>query len=167
MIAYDPDALNFTPATADESSDLQMSADLRPSPATSFLNQNPSQRSVVSSISSADGLINPTHLSVEASKDAETTNSDTIPPSVGASDVVPVPMGEPEAVGSVVPTFQVLANSSLPMNLPLPANLGLPSMAPLLAAPANLGLTVDSDGPQVTSRKGTIMRPNPQSTTAR
>jgi hypothetical protein len=137
MIAYDHDVLNSTPATA-------------------------------------GGLNNPTHLSVEASKDAKTTtlepvNSNTIPSSVGASDVVPVPMGEPEAirVGSVVPTFQVLVNSSLPMNLPLPANLGLPLMAPLLAASANLGLTVDSDSPQVTSRKGTIMRPNPQSTTAR
>ena len=55
-----------------------------------------------------------------------------------------------QSVNTVAPA--TLAKSSLPMNLPLPENLGSAG---------------DSDGAAVASRKGTIMRPNPQSTTAR
>ena len=126
---------------------------------------------------------------------SEPANSNVIPPR--ASGEVPVSMGEASLAAppmdlldpltranlgpvmsalsdasdgqTVAPTF--LAKSPLPMNLPLPTTLGLPAMPAMASsmpvAPANLGLTLDSDGALATLRKGTIMRPNPQSTTAR
>jgi hypothetical protein len=187
---------NFTSATPGPVASLQMStknlhtilshesivSPASTQPATTLSNeQNPS-----TVVSSAGGLTNPAYQSVEEGKDAETTtlgpaNSNVIPP----SDVVPVSMGEansaappmdPLTRANLEPEISALsddqtAKSPLPMNLPLPTNLGLPAMhvmaGSMPAAPANPSFTVDSDSALVASRKGTIMRPNPQSTTAR
>jgi hypothetical protein len=64
-----------------------------------------------------------------------------------------------QSLDAIPPSDVVMEDSTSSVAF-LPTGMNLP-------LPANPGFAVDSDGAPVASRKGTIMRPNPQSTTAR